>query len=301
MPTTNSKIQLSDLISLLEQKLTIKEIAERLKVHPTSVYNAIKKYNLKQSRKYQKIDPDLVYTYNTEGLSVSEIAKIIGVDQSSIRRICKTHNFSINRRKSDSQIRVGRKYTLDQDFFETIDTLYKAYILGFIAADGSIDRHCKTLTIHIHKKDVEILYSIKKSIGYNGNIVFIRNKNYVRLLLCSKKLCADLISKHVTPNKTYSVKMPLLNTRAYYLAYLRGFIDGDGSISKHAVTITTASEEMMLNVNKLSPQPLYTQKIQNTYRIVLNRRDINFVNEIFAYKGLGRKQSIFEKYWYLEN
>jgi hypothetical protein len=50
--------------------------------------------------------------------------------------------------------------TINLNYFSVIDSSIKAYILGFIAADGAIVRNTncstKTLTITIHAKDVSI-------------------------------------------------------------------------------------------------------------------------------------------------
>ena len=51
---------------------------------------------------------------------------------------------------------------LDVNFFENIDNEYKAYILGFIAADGYIESNERTLTFNINKKDIDILYKINR-------------------------------------------------------------------------------------------------------------------------------------------
>ena len=57
----------------------------------------------------------------------------------------------------------NRKHDFDQKFFEKIDTEEKAYILGFIYADGCNSLHPTTgcLSIAQMEKDVDILEKIK--------------------------------------------------------------------------------------------------------------------------------------------
>ena len=63
-----------------------------------------------------------------------------------------------------------RIYTLDENYFDSIDNPNKAYIIGFIYADGSINLKRNLLTICISEKDLEILEFIKKELNYSGII-----------------------------------------------------------------------------------------------------------------------------------
>ena len=81
---------------------------------------------------------------------------------------------------------------LDVNFFENIDNEYKAYILGFIAADGYIESNERTLTFNINKKDIDILYKIKDAVSCENDIKNSSTKDCVRLYLSSIKLVNDL-------------------------------------------------------------------------------------------------------------
>jgi len=123
-----------------------------------------------------------------------------------------------------------RKYSLNEKYFENIDSDDKAYILGFIYADGCITKNY--LSFVLAGKDIEILEYIKSKISYSGPLYnFIsRNRNYVGLTVSSKKISNDLINLGIIRNKTYlSKELPLYNKK-YEGAFLRGFFDGDGSI-----------------------------------------------------------------------
>ena len=50
----------------------------------------------------------------------------------------------------------------DVNFFETIDSKEKAYILGWIASDGYVDK--QHIEITLHKKDIEVLEYIKNTL-----------------------------------------------------------------------------------------------------------------------------------------
>lgn len=128
-----------------------------------------------------------------------------------------------------------RKYNLNETYFETIDNENKAYIVGFIYADGSIDTSKKGsyyFRICLSIKDIEIINFIKKELQYNGpnKIIIIKDMEYVLLDICSKKIVSDLINIGVVKNKTYeSEKLPTIpNEFIYHM--IRGYFDGDGSI-----------------------------------------------------------------------
>jgi hypothetical protein len=125
-----------------------------------------------------------------------------------------------------------RIYKINENYFEKIDSNNKAYVLGFIYADGCV--YNNYLSICLSNKDVEILNFIKKELNYDGKIYEhyskIKDKKYVGLSISSKKIVNDLIKLGIIRNKTYlSKELPSYN-KLYEGAFLRGFFDGDGSI-----------------------------------------------------------------------
>lgn len=147
-----------------------------------------------------------------------------------------------------------RIYTFNEQYFDTIDSFNKAYILGFIYADGSV-RERGGLDIALSEKDIEVLEFIKKELEYTGNIKIyeIKGRNYCRLSITSKKLAISLIKLGVIENKTYkSSSFPTISEK-YFNSFLRGFFDGDGSISKSknkSFTVSFSSNRNILTIVK---------------------------------------------------
>lgn len=129
---------------------------------------------------------------------------------------------------------MGRpwKYSLNENYFENIDSNNKAYVLGFIYADGSVSN--RYLSIGLSAKDVEILYFIKNELNYGGEIYNhhkkMNDKEYKIFSVSSKKIVNDLIKLGVIKNKTYLSKELPIYDKKYVGAFLRGLFDGDGSI-----------------------------------------------------------------------
>ncbi|AIY85345.1 LAGLIDADG-like domain protein (plasmid) [Clostridium baratii str. Sullivan] len=121
-----------------------------------------------------------------------------------------------------------RKYSLNENFFEKIDTEIKAYLLGFLLADGCNSRD-RITRISINKRDIDILHYFKKFLNSNAPI---KEEAYdiATLNLYSRKLTMDLKKFGFTENKTKNVKFPNINNDLKR-HFIRGYFDGDGSIS----------------------------------------------------------------------
>ena len=86
-----------------------------------------------------------------------------------------------------------RKYELNENYFKEINDPNKAYILGFIYADGSINRKNNQLTITIKKDDEEILLNIISEI-YLCDRPIKYYRGYSRLVISSKIIITYLKS-----------------------------------------------------------------------------------------------------------
>lgn len=65
-----------------------------------------------------------------------------------------------------------RTYLLNEKYFDIIDSEKKAYILGFIYADGSVCR--TTLNISLSEKDIEILHDANYGITWDDLEIYYR-------------------------------------------------------------------------------------------------------------------------------
>lgn len=136
---------------------------------------------------------------------------------------------------------MGYKYKVNHDFFEKIDSEYKAYILGFIYADGSVmqpkgNREMR-VRIEIQEEDGYILTKFAEEAGgRNVSIIhppssIIKNwKKKAQIAISSNKLCKSLINYGCNINKS-RVGMSFPKLREDLIShFIRGFMDGDGSI-----------------------------------------------------------------------
>lgn len=162
----------------------------------------------------------------------TELAKLYNVSPSSIHKIWRERGL----RGKDN-----RRYYCNFDYFEKIDTVNKAYFLGFIAADGCVYRRKKgekaqgLLSICINADDIEIIEKFKEDIGSNQPIIIGKQRGNIQptatLAISSNKLVDDLARYGIIPRKTW-VYTPEGVPENLIHHFIRGYFDGDGSVYK---------------------------------------------------------------------
>jgi intein-encoded DNA endonuclease-like protein len=149
-----------------------------------------------------------------------------------------------NTLKNPDFLKNSRKYSVNEKYFEHIDTQEKAYWLGFLYADGCVlERHDKNgnrkgtvMELTLKKDDEEHLRSFLYDIGANYPIknrtVLCRNKEFgaVRTVISNVEFCKHLIAHGCVPNKTFVLQPPNIDD-SLVPHFVRGYFDGDGSVS----------------------------------------------------------------------
>lgn len=123
----------------------------------------------------------------------------------------------------------SRKYTLNHEYFDNIDTADQAYWLGFITADGGIIKSDKTtaLRIELAAYDAEHIRIFCRAIGSNKPLWY--RETFAGVSLDSWRLVESLAKLGITPRKSANVQ-PWNGPEELMPHYWRGMIDGDGSI-----------------------------------------------------------------------
>lgn len=171
-----------------------------------------------------------------EGKTAIEIYALLGI---------KYHQPVYNLFKKKGWKRSGKinkkTYRVNEDFFRVIDTEEKAYVLGFICADGHVERD--RLCIGVATKDRDILEKIRIALQSNHPIKEMQKTNpykksprriltLAHLMIGSVTLVKPLIDMGLVGNKTYTLNRDILKYVPKYLMrdFLRGYFDGDGSV-----------------------------------------------------------------------
>jgi hypothetical protein len=133
-----------------------------------------------------------------------------------------------------------RQYDVDHTFFDSINTEEKAYILGFLYADGTnqIKSNCEnTISFTQLEQDKDILEKInialKSTYLLYESIQKTNNKKKYKLTISSQKLSDRASELGAIPNKSLLLKFPNLSifkSEDLIRHFIRGYFDGDGCI-----------------------------------------------------------------------
>lgn len=161
--------------------------------------------------------------------------------------------------KYSGRLNPNCKYYFDDNMMNIIDTEGKAYLLGWIASDGSVKKG--EIVISVHEKDLNILLNLRDIICSKLPITHMESICMVKLSICSTQISTDVCSHlNIFPGKKDSkVEFPTLTDIDLKWAFTRGFFDGDGSIRKMTETrhnpdagITSNSIKMLTSIKDLS-------------------------------------------------
>lgn len=218
-----------------------------------------------------------------EVLHFNELHQIQGL---SLRKIAKLYNTSHGVIKS-YLVKAGysyrqRNYTLNENYFEKLDSLEKLYFLGWIYSDGHVfsydDKKYAGIKIKIQKRDAYILEYLKNLIESDAPILadYTSGREYSKVTFGSKVIYEDLQKYGLENNKTFKIKYPLEHIWDHR-PFILSVFDGDGSISIKKSTgmpqLSFAGTEAMIvqikNIleSELGVNPVKIIKVRNTYHL----------------------------------
>ena len=213
--------------------------------------------------KYNNIDITICITlYEVYNLPIYKIAMLYGVSDATMRTYLKNNNVDLKGHK------VGKNSS--NNYFETIDTVDKAYFLGLIVADGSIMDYGKNkgyekkvLALELTESDE---YIIKKFMEYsNINTKIYHNNSTRSIKVNSSKLYDDLINLKVYPNKSHiGTSFPNI-PKELYSHFIRGYFDGDGIANKHGYIGFCGSLDLLTNIKDILISELHINNVKISY------------------------------------
>ena len=173
---------------------------------------------------------ELKYLYEIEYKTINDLAKQYSLSKQVINRIIRENNF-----KKPNNNKVNKR--IKSNYFSIIDNPEKAYWLGFLFTDGSVD-HYKTsgrIRLQLQNADEEILHKYKEDLGLDCNLIYDKrpNKQCVSIEFTDEQIFNDLSQYGIIPGKTYNTyNIPYEKIPKEFLpAYVLGLFDGDGGLS----------------------------------------------------------------------
>ena len=221
-------------------------------------------------RKYLSEDEKnkILSMYNTGCYYIKDIANEIGRTPPTVRMFLIRSGVKLTYNRSKDK----RKFLLNENYFDVIDTESKAYFLGLLYADGYNNEKTNKVSLRLVEQDKHILESMKKELECDSKLYFHEMKskkstwnNCYSFVMCSSKISESLSNKGCLQAKSLILKFPTNEQVPNHLLrhFIRGYFDGDGCLyaSKSSdVKITICSTdvfccelkkyiEMQLNIN----------------------------------------------------
>lgn len=227
------------IIKMYKDLIPINIISKKYGVKDCTIRKIAKQYDLPSQTTlfHTKNDKKIIDMY-LNGCSSTFIANYFNVDSTTITSVLKKSNISI---RNPSEFH--RKYTLNENYFDVIDSQDKAYFIGLLYADGYNDGNGH-ISISLQERDINILNKFKKYINSNEPLNF-RNfgkysqtwSNQYRMFINSKHMSNVLSEYGMIPNKSTILEFPKWLDNHLYKDFLRGYWDGDGHIGKNYISV----------------------------------------------------------------
>lgn len=190
---------------------------------------------------------DEIATLYKGGSSSREIARALNVSSTTVNYyINKAERMGLVSKRSRKQSailaqRKKRKHSIDEHFFDKIDSQEKAYILGFIYADGYNNEKNGKIEINIAESDKEILEKINASLRNSRPILTLdayrkdghNRQNKACIRIASRTMSDSLAKLGCKQAKSFNCKFPSYENvpEDIFNHFLRGYFDGDGCVT----------------------------------------------------------------------
>lgn len=179
---------------------------------------------LPSAKLWQLEENDILHKYFSTK-PIQELLKLLP-------RRSKTAIWAQGERLGLKQNRNHPRLAVNENYFKKWSS-EMAYILGFILADGCIIEgtykgYSGALKFGVHSKDIDILEKIKQQLTSEHKISVV--KNAAHLAITSQVIVNDLKNLSISYRKSLKEKIPNI-PKQYIRDFIRGVVDGDGSIS----------------------------------------------------------------------
>lgn len=228
-------------VKYVEKKQSLMSLAKEYSCDRQTIRRLLEKHGetIRDAKKQNKkeipyeIQKQIIYNYTVLKKGLIPSGKPFGVSQRKVKEILQRNNVYI-RSYIESKDNL-RKYSVDDNYFKT-QSHNMAYILGLLASDGNISSKENGVFIQLKVEDKKILEDINKEIKNTRPIKEFersdREEKVAKLAFWSFTIKKDLAHYGVVPQKTFTLKPPEFLLPEYRISYIRGYFDGDGSISQ---------------------------------------------------------------------
>lgn len=178
-----------------------------------------------------KEEKNIIDDYLSQSMSLKKIEEKYGISVYRIKNILKKNNV----KRYDYHLLLPqnqRKYPLNEHFFDEQNS-EMVYVLGLLASDGTVRKNCNEIKLTFSIVDKDFLQLLQKKIGGTPIREYEDSKGFKNATwtFSSKYMKEKLSEYNIVPNKTFTFTFPLKLKKEYYKDFIRGYFDGDGSVS----------------------------------------------------------------------
>lgn len=174
-----------------------------------------------------------------------------------------------------------RNYHYNDNYFDIINTEQKAYLLGFIIADGYLSKEHR-ICLNNSIDDISILKLFKQEIAPDSKIIFSNKQKGAKfrkeqgtIRITSHHMYETLtkvynIIENKTQNKDFKMNLDLIPNDLLN-HFIRGFFDGDGSVSFYKTNNT-----IFFNFSFVFNSKLFAKQVGNLFEKQFNIKSVYY-------------------------
>lgn len=169
---------------------------------------------------YTKEQMNKIVELKKQRKGVTEIGRLLNLDRGQISKKLKELGYSTERNP------------IQKDIFSIIDSEEKAYWLGFLYADGYVNKIQGQVAVALKEEDLQHLKKLKNFLKCNNKISYDKTNHAYKLSFCCSQITNDLIKLGCVPCKSLILKFPneIQVPSQFKKDFMRGYIDGDGCL-----------------------------------------------------------------------
>ena len=192
--------------------------------------------------------------FYSQGNSMAMTAKQFHSTPGTLKKLFRAKNIHIRSQHEQCILEnIKRTKGINHQYFQKL-TQENAYYLGFFAADATVRKNRNEIKIGLSSVDKDFLEGIRKNMNIEKTIhIYQTSKGFecAELSFSSLQIKLDLSKYGIVPNKTFKGINLNLIPDEFKLAFIKGFFDGDGSISfnkntkQGKVTFTSYTKDIL--------------------------------------------------------
>ena len=189
-----------------------------------------------------------------------------------------------------------------ENFFKTINTEAKAYLLGFIFADGCVQKSGNSYRFSLGSIDFILIDWLIQYIGIENSLYKQKiqsGKTFYNISFSNEILIEDLIKHGAIPNKTKSLNFPNTIPSDMIHHFIRGYMDGDGDIIFYE---DKTCEKMSLSCSLYGTYSFISELVfQLSQYVNLKSKGFYQQGSIFRFKRTSKQAEKILEYFYKDS